>query len=221
MSAPRRTPSAAAVPYSLVAGIAGLCLVVQVWLVATGGGDGTAARRLLELASYFTIQSTVLVTVTSVLLARSMSRPSPGFRAVHLDALVGITVTGLVYTVVLADDNSPTGVAAVVDKGLHYVVPALTILTWLAFGPTLVLDAAVIARALIWPLAWLAYTFAHGAITGWYPYPFLDVAHLGAGTAAVNVGWVLVTGVVVAAVLWALGRATESVRTRVRRAAAG
>ena len=32
-------------------------------------------------------------------------------------------------------------------------------------------------RALVWvvfPMAYLAYSLVRGAITGWYPYPFLD-----------------------------------------------
>jgi hypothetical protein len=32
-----------------------------------------------------------------------------------------------------------------------------------------------------WPLLWIVYTFAHGAATGWYPYPFLDAHTHGYG----------------------------------------
>ena len=32
---------------------------------------------------------------------------------------------------------------------------------------------------LIYPLAYVAYTLAHGAVMNWYPYPFLDVTQLG------------------------------------------
>ncbi len=34
-------------------------------------------------------------------------------------------------------------------------------------------------RALLFPLAYGAWTLAHGAATGWYPYPFVDVVDLG------------------------------------------
>lgn len=32
---------------------------------------------------------------------------------------------------------------------------------------------------LIYPLAYVAYTLARGAVMNWYPYPFLDVTQLG------------------------------------------
>jgi hypothetical protein len=40
---------------------------------------------------------------------------------------------------------------------------------------------------LVWPLLWIAYTLIHGAITDWYPYPFIDVVTKGYGKVAVNI----------------------------------
>jgi hypothetical protein len=51
---------------------------------------------------------------------------------------------------------------------------------------------------LIWPVLWIAYTFVHGAITGWYPYPFLDATDIGFGAALRNALAVLVAAAVVA-----------------------
>ena len=39
-------------------------------------------------------------------------------------------------------------------------------------------------------------TFVRGAVTGWYPYPFLDVTEVGYPTALLAVAGVLVLGVV-------------------------
>jgi TRAP-type C4-dicarboxylate transport system permease small subunit len=50
---------------------------------------------------------------------------------------------------------------------------------------------AVVAWALVWPLAWIGYTLAHGAATGWYPYDFLDVSALGYAVALRNLAFVV------------------------------
>jgi hypothetical protein len=44
--------------------------------------------------------------------------------------------------------------------------------------------------ALAFPSAYLAYVILRGADTGWYPYPFLNPAHVGgyAGVAAYALG---------------------------------
>lgn len=43
-----------------------------------------------------------------------------------------------------------------------------------------------IAACLILPLGYCGYAMARGAFDNWYPYPFLDVASLGAGAVAFN-----------------------------------
>ena len=45
---------------------------------------------------------------------------------------------------------------------------------------------STVALSLIWPAVWLAYTFVHGALSGWYPYPFLNVAKIGYPAALAN-----------------------------------
>jgi hypothetical protein len=57
------------------------------------------------------------------------------------------------------------------------------------------------AYAFIWPLLWLVYTFIHGAVTGWYPYPFLDVTTIGFAESVRNSAIVLVIGIMIAVVL--------------------
>jgi len=39
---------------------------------------------------------------------------------------------------------------------------------------------------LIYPLAYLFYTLIHGAVSGFYPYPFVNVDKLGYGKALLN-----------------------------------
>lgn len=188
-------------------------LAWQTLLVVQGGtdvnaGESTAhddlAVRLVRLASYFTIQSNVLVCAAALLLTLRPNRDSAAFRVLHLDALLGIAVTGLVFSLVLAPLVELEGAAAVVNAGLHIVSPIMAVLGWILVGPRGWVDRVTIARAFIWPVAWIAYTLAHGAFTGWYPYPFLDVAEIGYPKALVNILLVLVVAFVLALVAaWA------------------
>ena len=156
-------------------------LVLQLVLVIQGGRVLDESEpvplvdRLWRLVSYFTIQSNILVAVGTVLLARAPTRDGAAFRAVRLAGVVGITVTGVVHFFLLRPLLDLEGADYVADKLLHMVVPALAIIGWALFGPRPRVDRSAQAWSVAWPLAYLGYVLVVGAISGWYPYPFLDV----------------------------------------------
>jgi hypothetical protein len=61
-------------------------------------------------------------------------------------------------------------------------------------------------------LAQLVHPTGHGAVTGWYPYPFLDAHTHGYAIAVRNTGAVVVLGVVIALVLKALDGRLPAIR---------
>lgn len=71
--------------------------------------------RIIRVLSFFTIESNLLCGVVSAQLAARPDRDGPAWRAVRLAALVGITVTGIVYSTVLAAIHEPNGTAETVD----------------------------------------------------------------------------------------------------------
>jgi hypothetical protein len=166
--------------HAVTAVVAITALVLQLVLVVQGGRvlDETdqpgLGIRLGRLISYFTIQSNVLVAVTSVQLARDPGRDGPTWRVARLAAVVGITVTGVVHFLLLRPLLDLDGADYVADKLLHMVVPVLAVVGWAAFGPRPRIDGRAVGLALAWPLAWLAWTLVVGGLSGWYPYPFLD-----------------------------------------------
>lgn len=161
--------------------------------------------RVVRVLSFFTIQSNILAGICSAQLARDPRRDGAVWRVVRLDALLGITVTGIVYSTVLARIHEPKGWEQVSTNAVfHYIVPALTVLGWLLFGPRPRIDATVVLLALLWPLLWFGYTLVHGELSGWYPYPFVDVATHGYGRVLANA--LLVTAVLgVVGALYGLG----------------
>ena len=218
------TVSRARVVHTVTAVVAVTALVLQTVLVVTG--DAVLAEtqvpplvtRLGRLVSYFTIQSNLLVALTAVQLARDPQRDGRWWRPVRAAALVGITVTGLVHFVLLRPLLDLHGASWAADKLLHMVVPLLAILGWLLAGPRPRAPWRDALSALAWPVGWLAWTLVVGTVTGWYPYPFLDVGDQGAASVAVTCLGVTVLFLALAALLSWLDR--RMAPAPVRRAAA-
>ncbi len=196
------TASRARLVHLVTALLAIAALLLQTVLVVTGGAVLAETEvpsllvRLGRLVSYFTIQSNILVAVTAVQLARTPGRDGRWWRAVRLGAVAGILVTGLVHVVLLRPLLDLDGWNAVADTLLHVVVPVAALLGWLIAGPRPRWSRLDAGTVLVWPLLWLTWTIGVGTLTGWYPYPFLDVRDKGAG--AVTLACVAVTVLFVA-----------------------
>jgi hypothetical protein len=148
-------------------------------LVEPGGSLPSVSTRVVRFLSYFTVESNILVVVTSTALVRRPDRTGRVFEVLRLNALFGITVTGIVYSTLLHGVVELHGAAAVTNALLHYVGPAMAVLGWFLFGPRPRVGENTLMLSMIWPALYVGYTFAHGAVTHWYPYPFIDVTIYG------------------------------------------
>ena len=188
-----RGPAAAAHLLVALPALGGVLMELVIALTDGPGAAGTMTERLVRLFSYFTILSNVGIGVVSVLLALDPARDGRLLRVAHLDALLCIVVTGIVYNTVLAGTvPGLTQAGRVSDVLLHVVSPVLAVVGWVLVGPRPRVDARTVGWSVVGPLAWIAYTFARGAVVGWYPYPFLDAGELGLVRALVNAGLVAV-----------------------------
>ncbi|MGY2067620.1 Pr6Pr family membrane protein [Blastococcus sp. SYSU DS0619] len=149
------------------------------------------AERIVRFFSYFTVQSNLLVLAAVLPLVRDPGHDGRLWRVVRLASLLGITITGIVYAVVLAPLHDPAGIDAWTNAGEHYASPVMTVVGWLVLGPRPRIDGAVVARALLWPVAWIGWILAQGTVTGWYPYDFMDVGAQGYATALRNLAFVV------------------------------
>jgi len=166
---------------AVAAVVAQLVMVVRADSVPADAPPQGLGERVLHYVSYFTVLSNLLVAWTSLRAARDPRTDGPVWRVLRLDAVVAITVTGLVHWFLLRPLVTVVGWGHLIDTLLHVVVPVLAVTGWLLFGPRPRVTGRVVLLALIFPFAWLAYTFAMGALTGWYPYPFLDLDEQGGG----------------------------------------
>ncbi len=200
--------------HAIVALAATVGVALELVRAITGGPGGapTHAERIVRLFSYFTVQSNILVLVTSWLLVLRPDRDGRVFRVARLDALLCIAVTGLVFHTVLAEDSAqltPSGNLA--GFLLHTLSPAGAVVAWLLVGPRPRFDGTTVWWSVAYPLAWIAYTFVRGAVVAWYPYPFLDVAAIGPGRALLNTAAVAVLFLVLAGLLGLIDRRLPAV----------
>ena len=162
--------------------------------------------RVIDSLSYFTNLSNVLVAVVLTMLARNPDRSGWVWSAVRMDSLVMISITGLIYAIVLAPDAQVEGLDIIVNAIKHYIVPVMTVFLWLLIGPRRQLTFVSIFTALVIPIAWAGYTLVRGAFIQAYPYNFLNVVEYGLGAVLVNIAGVAALGVVLGLLFWAVDR---------------
>ncbi len=163
-------------------------LVVIVVFAAIGAQIDNLARSNVfnpgNFFSFFTIESNVF---GAVIMATAGYL---GLRGKRIDSWRGaatlyMATTGIIYALLLARADVQTPLPWV-NAVLHYIFPVVMVADWLIDAPK---AAIAIKRALAWlsfPLAYAAYSLIRGAITGWYPYPFLNTDKIGYGSVAIN-----------------------------------
>ena len=155
------------------------------WFAVIGqyvvGHAGSLAGTVNYL-SYFTILSNILVaaTLTAAAVAPS-SRPGRFLLAppVALATAVYITVTGLTYYFILSSLYHLEGWTKHFDHLLHYVMPPAFILFWLVAVTKGRLHLGNVAWMLVPPLVYAGWTLLHGPLSGFWPYPFIDLPKIG------------------------------------------
>ncbi len=170
-------------------------------------GIAGAPARLIDLFSYFTIWSQVVVGVVATLLFLNVNRDGKWLRVYRLDSLLMITVTGIVYNVMIAPSYPPVGLNVYSSLFEHTLTPVVTIVVFLLVGPRKWIDLRTFGLALVLPIGYVIYTLIRGAIIGMYPYDFFDVVTYGYASVLEFVGFILLAAVVLMGIFWGLDRA--------------
>jgi hypothetical protein len=145
-------------------------------------------ETLLRFFSYFTILTNLLVALyfTAMLFQNSWLYRFFS-RAGHFTALVVyISLVSIIYQIFLRPIWNPEGVQIIVDELLHTLIPIFVVLYWFLFADKKTLEWKQIPNWFLYLACYAIYILVRGAITGVYPYPFIDVAHLGYPPALMN-----------------------------------
>jgi hypothetical protein len=152
-------------------------------------------ETIVRFFSYFTILTNSLVAIYFVVSGLAgKSRLGKFFnRASVVTAItVYITIVGLVYQFILRNTWNPTGLQMIIDEMLHSVIPAGFILYWFFLTPKTDLSWKNVPSWMIYPIVYFILVVIRGELSGFYPYPFVDVAQLGLQRVLVNAGVIVI-----------------------------
>jgi len=194
---------------ALGAGIGWATLVAQYGLAASNAEHANLAAATISYISYFTILTNFLVVLafTAPLLApttklhRFFTKP-----AVRAAIALYISFVAVVYHIMLRDLWDPQGLQLITDISLHTVLPIMYVLDWVFLSPKRSLRFAQIPYWLVYPCLYGVYTIMRGALSGIYPYPFLNVTELGLVGVTINMAGFLALYVIGGAVFITVGR---------------
>lgn len=186
-------------------------------------------HALMVFFSFFTILTNLLVAFafTAVALQSKGSKGSKGSnktiagkdrtapwslfsRPFILGGIApSIALVGIVYNLMLRQLWHPTGWGRVADELLHVIVPLGFVIYWFLCVPKAELRWRDCLTWALYPILYLVYALIHGAQSGVYAYPFIDVAAIGYGAVMVNSVGILLGFLIMALFFIAFDRRKE------------
>ena len=181
-------------------------------LVAVGSQYAVSSQLVFfqpsNFLSYFTNDSNLLAAAVFLVAAIWPAARTDWWRGL---AVVCMAITGIVFNLLLRSEELAT--LPWVNEVVHVIAPVVVVVDWAVMPPAMRISAGAAARWLILPFLWLVYTLARGSISGWYPYPFLNVSKLGAGVVAMYCAAIFGGFLVSVAVVSVVGNRRTSVMT--------
>lgn len=133
---------------------------------------------VVNFLSFFTILSNALSAIVLLIGAwiafRAPVDPT-WFNLTRASVVTYMATTFVVYNLLLRDislDQATTLPWS--NEILHVWAPLYVVLDWVLAPGRRKIDWKRIWTIAIFPIVWVVYTMIRGAITGWYPYPFLN-----------------------------------------------
>jgi hypothetical protein len=189
-----------------------LLLQLYLMLVQSPGGARAMAGTVITYFSFFTILTNFLVALVFTATVFS-SEPGWGqfFRrpSVQAGSAAYIAIVGITYRLLLRQLWNPQGMQWVADIILHDIIPVGYVLYWLLFAPRMELRWKDALGWLVYPAVYAVYVLARGAVSGLYPYPFMDVNVLGYGGVLVHAAVFLLVFLGMGLLVVAVGRWTR------------
>lgn len=139
--------------------------------------SGLASFDPVNFFSFFTIESNIIAALifVGVGVAYLLGRNGSAFTMLRGAAALYMTVTGIVYALLLSGmEESLNTPIPWVNFVLHYLFPFVAFADWFVDRPAVKVTLQQSLWWLLLPVVYLGYSLTRGALTGWYPYPFLN-----------------------------------------------
>lgn len=139
------------------------------------------SETIIRFFSFFTVLTNILVALCFTFLLNPSSKAGKFFSSSKaLSAVTAyITVVGIVYNLILRQLWQPAGLQKLADELLHSIIPVYFILYWLLFVVKTNLQWKNVLLWLLYPFVYLMFIMFRGTVSGFYPYPFINVTDLG------------------------------------------
>jgi len=171
--------------------------------------------RTIHFLSFFTILTNGIIALAMTAPAVAPSSLAGRFfdRPPVRTAIAGyIIIVAAVYHAVLAPLWDPEGLNLAAQIILHTIVPVAFLADWLIFTQRGATPWRTTLQALVLPLLYGVWTLAHGAATGFYPYPFLDAGELGHALVLINMAVLTLLFIAVELALIAIDKALAALQ---------
>ncbi len=165
---------------ALIAILGWFALALQFYLIINNRVV-SIPETIVRYFSFFTVLTNLIVALyCSFILLKPDSRLGRFFSKSGVGTAIGlyITVVGIVYNMILRYLWKPTGLQLIADELLHLVIPILFLFYWLLFTVKGKLEWNTFPW-LIYPLVYFIWILIFGALSGFYPYPFINVTEIG------------------------------------------
>jgi hypothetical protein len=196
--------------YAAVGALLGwFALALQLYLMLVQSPAPERLGTVITFFSFFTILTNIL---TASVFTAVAFHPKHGWGewlcqpSVQAATVVYIAIVGMVYQLLLRQLWNPQGAQWVADVLLHSMVPVGYVVYWLLFAPRAGLSWKDSVTWLIYPGVYLVYVLARGAVSGLYPYPFVDVNVLGYGGVLARSGLLMLVFLGMGLLVVAVGR---------------
>lgn len=166
----------------LIALVAASGPILQYGLMAYDETLATLPAKTVEFFSYFTILSNALAAIAlAAPLVAPESRLALWAEQAGPRAAIAtyLAITAGVYHTMLAHTWDPQGLRLAATTLNHTITPAAFLLDLVLRGGQGEARWITALKSMAFPALFGAWTLAHGALSGFYPYPFMDVAKRG------------------------------------------
>jgi hypothetical protein len=134
-------------------------------------------RDIGNFFSFFTIESNILAACLLIAMGTYalIKREDKNIAFIRGAITLYMTMTGIIYMMFLSGNEVALQTTIpVVNFVLHYLIPVVILLDWIVFPPK---TPVTFRKSLAWlafPALYLLYSLIRGAMTEWYPYPFIN-----------------------------------------------
>ena len=170
--------------------MAWFAVIAQLYLIIVNRVE-SIPETILRFFSFYTILTNILVALCFTILGFNPNSKLGRFfskSTTQTAIAVYITTVGVVYNVILRFIWNPQGLQMAVDELLHLLTPVLFILYWMIYTPKAGLQWKNVFPWLLYPFVYFGFILIRGALSGYYPYPFINVKTLGYYKVLLNTG---------------------------------